>query len=176
MNGGDESGKDKRRKRPKGSGGGSPRDRTRAAVGAYLDRSDQDRPLAAAMSQAFQSLTHSGGAAVMDALSQGDTKALWILTREQRLALLTMAAVGGVLPKVQLIPVEGLGNEVAEQVQYDHVDAKIRIKCLELIGKMEGDYIEKHEHMLAGPQDEWVRQYGTIIEVVGDKDKGGQKK
>lgn len=98
------------------------------------------------MRQAHRALADPDGLSYLDKLCAADGAHYYRLDRAQRKAILTMIIVGGVMPKVSFTLDDGVADPVPEAaLDFDNVSAQQRLKALELLGKMEGDFIERVE-------------------------------
>lgn len=91
------------------------------------------------MKQAYRALADPDGLDYLDDLCKTDGARYFVLDRAQRKAILTMGAAGGVLPKVVFSDETG---QPTDQIAVESLTPTMRLRCLELLARMEGDFIE----------------------------------
>lgn len=123
------------------------------------------------MRQAHRALADPDGLSYLDKICASDGLTYYRLDRAQRKAILTMMIVGGVMPKVSFIADDGTATpEPQAALDFDDITPTQRLKALELLGKMEGDFIERVElddkTKKAAETSPEVR--GKLDEIYGD--------
>jgi hypothetical protein len=91
------------------------------------------------MQQAYRALSDPDGLDYLDELCKTDGARYFVLDRAQRKAILTMGAAGGILPKVIFNDDTG---QPTDQIAVENLSPSQRLRCLELLARMEGDFIE----------------------------------
>ena len=75
------------------------------------------------------------------AINPGD---MFVLNHEQRKAFLTSCIMGGIMPRVIFDMETG---EPTSDIIYEPISQSQRFKCLDMLNKMEGAYVEKTENV-----------------------------
>lgn len=144
----------------------------KAAVKVFAGSGDERcaaKLLGKTMDAAYRALCHPDGITQLEKLCAEDKGAYWSLTRAQRKAILSLAAVGGVLPEIQFSLDEN-GNIRAGDLGFVSVPTSHRKGFLELLGKMEGDYIEKVDVRNVADHEDWVDRFSNTVDVTGGEE------
>lgn len=94
-------------------------------------------------SQAIKILSDQSNLKVLDAKLPGGLKT-FSMGRQERVQFLQQCAITGLMPRA-VVAFNEETQQYEEGLAFDSVTPHHRLRCVELLGRMEGDFILKHE-------------------------------
>lgn len=118
------------------------------------------------MQTAYRHLADPDGFDAIQRHNQKNTGTYYTMSKEERVAFLTKCILFGAMPRIAFDEETG---ETTLEVVYEYMSHGDRIKCADMLNKLEGDYVER-KIIEDKTHDKWMDEIDREAELIEGKE------